>query len=84
MFECVNLSFLKIFARPFVGAMDGHIDAVSCMAKNPNHLKGVFSGSMDGGMILFTSFVFISSCIASSFLILKTFRPNGKKNPAAF
>ncbi|KAK4714392.1 hypothetical protein R3W88_020299 [Solanum pinnatisectum] len=38
----------KIFARPFVGAMDGHIDAVSCMAKNPNHLKGIFSGSMDG------------------------------------
>ncbi|KAL5989476.1 hypothetical protein ACLOJK_010368 [Asimina triloba] len=39
----------KIFARPFIGAMDGHIDAVSCMAKNPNHLKGIFSGSMDGG-----------------------------------
>lgn len=29
--------------------MDGHIDAVSCMAKNPNYLKGIFSGSMDGG-----------------------------------
>ncbi|KAH7536760.1 hypothetical protein FEM48_Zijuj03G0020700 [Ziziphus jujuba var. spinosa] len=33
----------KIFARPFIGAMDGHVDAVSCMAKNPNHLKGIFS-----------------------------------------
>ncbi|KAL0354074.1 UNVERIFIED_CONTAM: DDB1- and CUL4-associated factor 13 [Sesamum angustifolium] len=42
----------KIFARPFIGAMDGHIDAVSCMAKNPNHLKGVFSGSMDGDIRL--------------------------------
>ncbi|KAG9139723.1 hypothetical protein Leryth_016660 [Lithospermum erythrorhizon] len=42
----------KIFARPFVGAMDGHIDAVSCMAKNPNHLKGIFSGSMDGDIRL--------------------------------
>ncbi|XP_008800979.1 DDB1- and CUL4-associated factor 13 [Phoenix dactylifera] len=42
----------KIFARPFVGAMDGHIDAVSCMAKNPNHLKGIFSGSMDGDIHL--------------------------------
>ncbi|KAL3848821.1 hypothetical protein ACJIZ3_010703 [Penstemon smallii] len=42
----------KIFARPFVGAMDGHIDAVSCMAKNPNHLKGIFSGSMDGDVRL--------------------------------
>ncbi|KAJ6815822.1 DDB1- and CUL4-associated factor 13 [Iris pallida] len=42
----------KIFARPFVGAMDGHIDAVSCMAKNPNHLKGIFSASMDGDIRL--------------------------------
>ncbi|KAK6157177.1 hypothetical protein DH2020_011425 [Rehmannia glutinosa] len=32
--------------------MDGHIDAVSCMAKNPNHLKGIFSGSMDGDIRL--------------------------------
>ncbi|GAB2285383.1 hypothetical protein Dimus_019838 [Dionaea muscipula] len=38
----------KIFARPFMGAMDGHRDAISCMAKNPNYLKGIFSGSMDG------------------------------------
>ncbi|KAF3336702.1 DDB1- and CUL4-associated factor 13 isoform X1 [Carex littledalei] len=43
----------KIFARPFVGAMDGHIDAISCMAKNPNHLKSVFSGSMDGAVLNF-------------------------------
>ncbi|KAJ6677593.1 NUCLEOTIDE BINDING [Salix viminalis] len=42
----------KIFARPFIGAMDGHIDAVSCMAKNPNYLKGIFSGSMDGATIM--------------------------------
>ncbi|KAJ3681292.1 hypothetical protein LUZ60_015781 [Juncus effusus] len=42
----------KIFARPFIGAMDGHIDAVSCMAKNPNNLKGIFSGSMDGDIRL--------------------------------
>ncbi|KAL9340007.1 hypothetical protein Peur_066226 [Populus x canadensis] len=42
----------KIFARPFIGAMDGHIDAVSCMAKNPNYLKGIFSGSMDGDIRL--------------------------------
>uniref|UniRef100_A0A0D9UYU6 DDB1- and CUL4-associated factor 13 n=1 Tax=Leersia perrieri TaxID=77586 RepID=A0A0D9UYU6_9ORYZ len=42
----------KIFARPFIGAMDGHIDAVSCMAKNPNYLKAIFSGSMDGDIRL--------------------------------
>ncbi|XP_031383600.1 DDB1- and CUL4-associated factor 13 [Punica granatum] len=42
----------KIFARPFIGAMDGHVDAVSCMAKNPSYLKGIFSGSMDGDIRL--------------------------------
>lgn len=41
--------------------MDGHRDGVSCMAKNPNYLKGFFSGSMDGGsicQILFSWFMF--------------------------
>lgn len=42
----------QVFARPFIGAMDGHIDAISCMAKNPTHLKGFFSGSMDGDIRL--------------------------------
>ncbi|KAD6795730.1 hypothetical protein E3N88_06626 [Mikania micrantha] len=42
----------KVFARPFIGAMDGHIDAISSMAKNPSHLKGIFSGSMDGDIRL--------------------------------
>ncbi|XP_041991028.1 DDB1- and CUL4-associated factor 13-like [Salvia splendens] len=42
----------KIFARPFIGAMDGHIDAVSAMAKNPANLKWLFSGSMDGDIRL--------------------------------
>ncbi|KAG5052998.1 hypothetical protein JHK87_005196 [Glycine soja] len=39
----------KIFARPFIGALDGHVDAVSCMTRNPSQLKGIFSSSMDGG-----------------------------------
>ncbi|MED6158560.1 hypothetical protein PIB30_033779 [Stylosanthes scabra] len=42
----------KIFARPFIGAMDGHIDGVSCMAKNPTQLKWIFSGAMDGDIRL--------------------------------
>ncbi|KAL8468765.1 hypothetical protein ACS0TY_031823 [Phlomoides rotata] len=44
--------FGKIFARPFVGAMDGHIDAISSMATDPTSLKRVFSGSMDGDIRL--------------------------------
>ncbi|KAL6535813.1 hypothetical protein OROHE_012657 [Orobanche hederae] len=42
----------KIFARPYVWAMDGHIDGISSMAKNPKQLKGLFSGSMDGDIRL--------------------------------
>lgn len=36
--------------------MDGHIDSISCMAKNPNYLKGIFSGSMDGGILILWRF----------------------------
>ena len=42
----------KIFARPFIGALDGHVDAVSCMTRNPSQLKGIFSSSMDGDIRL--------------------------------
>ncbi|PQP93178.1 DDB1- and CUL4-associated factor 13-like isoform X1 [Prunus yedoensis var. nudiflora] len=49
---CNAAKLEKIFARPFVGAMDGHIDSISCMAKNPNHLTRIFSGSMDGDIRL--------------------------------
>lgn len=41
--------------------MDGHRDGISCMAKNPNYLKGIFSASMDGGLFFFPpSFNFIA------------------------
>nr|ACU18411.1 unknown [Glycine max] len=42
----------KIFARPFIGALDGHVDAVSCMTRNPSQLKGIFFSSMDGDIRL--------------------------------
>lgn len=38
----------KVFAKPFMGALNGHMDAVSAMAKNPQRLNCLFSGSMDG------------------------------------
>lgn len=51
--RAVNAAKLeKIFARPFIGAMDGHIDSIKCMAKNPNYLKGIFSASCDGDIRL--------------------------------
>ncbi|KAI8820722.1 WD40-repeat-containing domain protein [Fimicolochytrium jonesii] len=38
----------RMFAKPFVGALSGHIDGVYCVAKHPTKLTTVFSGSADG------------------------------------
>lgn len=50
-----------MFARPFIGALDGHIDAVTCMAKNPSNLKGMFSGSADGGIFVYFWFLCVET-----------------------
>lgn len=39
----------RIFAKPFIGALEGHIDAVECMVRQPGTLDVVASGSWDGG-----------------------------------
>ncbi|KAJ3158538.1 DDB1- and CUL4-associated factor 13 [Geranomyces michiganensis] len=38
----------RLFAKPFVGALSGHIDGVYCVAKHPTKLATLFSGSADG------------------------------------
>lgn len=38
----------KIFAKPFVGCLVGHSDSISVMAKCPNNLVKIVSGSFDG------------------------------------
>jgi WD repeat and SOF domain-containing protein 1 len=42
----------KVFARPFVAALDGHSDGVYCISKHPRSLAQLISGSCDGGTIL--------------------------------
>ncbi|KAG0703562.1 WD40 repeat-like protein [Suillus ampliporus] len=42
----------RLFAKPFVGALEGHIDAVEVLCKKPGSLNTVASGSWDGGVIL--------------------------------
>ncbi|TFY63858.1 hypothetical protein EVJ58_g2995 [Rhodofomes roseus] len=42
----------RIFAKPFVAALEGHVDAVETMARKPDSLDMVASGSWDGGLIL--------------------------------
>ncbi|KAI8998436.1 WD40-repeat-containing domain protein [Gaertneriomyces semiglobifer] len=38
----------RLFAKPFVGALSGHIEGVYCVAKHPTKLTTLFSGSADG------------------------------------
>ncbi|XP_024384758.1 uncharacterized protein [Physcomitrium patens] len=42
----------KVFAKPFVGALNGHADGVSCMVKNPRRLNCLVSASLDGDIRL--------------------------------
>jgi WD repeat and SOF domain-containing protein 1 len=39
----------RLFAKPFVGALEGHIDAIEVLCKKPGSLSTVASGSWDGG-----------------------------------
>lgn len=40
----------RMFAKPFVGALENHIDAVEVLARKPHTLNIAASGSWDGGM----------------------------------
>ncbi|KAI9207967.1 WD40-repeat-containing domain protein [Polychytrium aggregatum] len=44
----------RMFAKPFVGALSGHIDGVYCLAKHPTHLTTIVSGSADGEIRLWS------------------------------
>lgn len=38
----------RVFAKPFVGNLDGHKDGISALAKHPKSLSILLSGSYDG------------------------------------
>lgn len=38
----------RMFAKPFVGNLEGHRDGVSCIAKHPQTLSALASGACDG------------------------------------
>ncbi|KAJ7103778.1 WD40-repeat-containing domain protein [Mycena epipterygia] len=42
----------RMFAKPFIDSLEGHVDAVEVMAKQPGSLTTVVSGSWDGGVIV--------------------------------
>ncbi|KAG8894131.1 rRNA-processing protein sof1 [Tulasnella sp. 403] len=43
----------RMFSKPFVGALDGHVDGVYCIVKKPGVLNTIASGSGDGGVIVY-------------------------------
>jgi DDB1- and CUL4-associated factor 13 len=38
----------RLFAKPFLGSLNGHIDGIYAMAKHPTQLTTLYSGSADG------------------------------------
>ena len=38
----------KVFAKPFVGNLDGHKEGVTCISKHPKKLSYILSGAYDG------------------------------------
>ncbi|KAJ7616383.1 WD40 repeat-like protein [Mycena polygramma] len=42
----------RMFAKPFIASLEGHVDAVEVLAKQPGSVTTVASGSWDGGVIV--------------------------------
>ncbi|KAG6908975.1 hypothetical protein DXG01_002583 [Tephrocybe rancida] len=42
----------RLFAKPFVDSLEGHVDAIEVLARQPGFLTTIASGSWDGGIIL--------------------------------
>lgn len=38
----------RVFAKPFIGNLEGHKDSITCMAKHPGKLQILLSGAFDG------------------------------------
>jgi WD repeat and SOF domain-containing protein 1 len=42
----------RIFSKPFVASLEGHVDSVGVLATKPGSLNVVASGSGDGGNVI--------------------------------
>jgi len=38
----------KVFAKPFMGSLEGHMDSVNCMVRHPTKVNCLISGAFDG------------------------------------
>lgn len=66
----------RVFAKPFIGNLDGHRDAISCLKKHPNKLALLASGDFNGEVRTksFNPFRFSLYIVFSNFI-----RPNSSK-----
>ncbi|KAF5307265.1 hypothetical protein FQR65_LT06981 [Abscondita terminalis] len=70
----------RVFAKPFVGNLDGHRDGVSCLGKHPKHLSVLLSGAYDGEVRVWDipQQICIRSFIAHEGIVRGiTYNPNG-------
>lgn len=44
----------RVFAKPFVGSLDGHTDGVNCITRHPRSLSVLLSGSCNGEVCLWS------------------------------
>jgi WD40 repeat protein len=45
----ISLNFAsQVFAKPLIGAMDGHSDGIFCLARSPRTVNTLLSGAADG------------------------------------
>ena len=42
----------KVFAKPFLGSLDGHRDGITCVSKHPGKLSSIASAAADGELRL--------------------------------
>jgi len=42
----------RVFAKPFVSALSGHSDGLTCLARHPSLVNVLLSGAADGGLLL--------------------------------
>ena len=56
----------RIFAKPFIAALEGHMEAVETMSRRPESLTAVASGSWDGGMYVLRQRCVLVDCAEDS------------------
>lgn len=59
----------RVFAKPFIGNLDGHRDGISCLAKHSQNLSTIASGDYSGEVCL-SFIVCFHSCYARFYSLM--------------